>query len=126
MRWRNDGTCAKDLHMNNVIQFTTSREPACSHGQLDDGGDAARVKAIHRAQTLMDIGKRLTGPLAALQPKLAEIRVAIQSFDDPRAGSPEETADSLQDAMSGAIDKLNEATEVLQRAHTALVRATVG
>jgi hypothetical protein len=112
--------------MNNVIQFTTSREPACSHGQLDDGGDAARVKAIHRAQTLMDIGKRLTGPLAALQPKLYAIRVAIQSLDDPQAGTLEATADSLKERTPAAIDKPNEATEVLMRAHAALVLVTDG
>jgi hypothetical protein len=74
----------------------------------------------------MDIGKRLTGPLAALQPKLYAIRVAIQSLDDPKAGSLEATAESLQEATSAAIDKLNEATEVLLRAHAALVLATNG
>lgn len=74
----------------------------------------------------MDIGKRLTGPLAALQPKLFEIRVAIQSLDDPQAGSLEAAADSLQERTSAAIDKLNEATEVLMRAHAALVLATDG
>jgi hypothetical protein len=74
----------------------------------------------------MDIGKRLTGPLAALQPKLFEIRVAIQSLDDPQAGSLEAAADSLQERTSAAIDKLNEATEVLLRTHAALVLATDG